>query len=123
MDHRHVKLPLLVRLKALHQTIHNEDEFTVQFVFFMIGFVAFSFFMACSIPSFMTNIVAQWVITLIFTLLFSTIMIGLVLLIGHVLQENIDPWWNKILSQYRKDIEPLQKAEMEKVDDILLKDK
>lgn len=123
MDHRNVKLPLLVRVKALYRTVKKDDPDNIPAIILVSVLGLFSWFLALSVPSFMTNFVAQWFMTFILTLAFAIITIGLTIIIAETHEQKFTPWLNDLLVKYRADIEPLQKAEIEKVDDILLKDK
>jgi hypothetical protein len=126
MNPEEVKLSLFKNIKLLFRATQKEKK--IPLVVFCLFTAFYGGFLSFSTPSFMTNIVANFIIHIILAVGYIVatvfIIVGLELIWDNDDNDSgLKQVLNKILVQFKKDQLEAKKIELENIDNILLGDK
>ncbi len=119
VDPKGVKLSLRIRSKVLFNVFKKDEDAIIITIIFLIWLMGLG--MALCVPPFMIGPISQFIMTFILSLVFGAAFIGIIAGIETFWDEKGGDVYRRMSKEYHEQILPLQKAEMEKVDDILLR--
>lgn len=119
MDPKGVKLSILMRIKLTTKAFFTGEN---SFGPIAIAILAvLGLFLSLSVPSFMTNVVANCIMHFMLAVVFDIMLIGGLFLCGNFYEEEFSPWYRQVKEEYEKLELVEQKKKIEEVDDILLR--